>query len=117
MAAGIYNIIIEQGADFSLPLTWRDGNNTLVNVTGYSARMQIRESYDSEDYIVSLTSGLNGGITLGGAAGTILVEIPAATTATIGQSAAVYDLEMVSSAGAVTRLVQGNVYVSREVTR
>lgn len=117
MAAGIYNITIEQGADFSLPLTWRDGTNTVVDVTGYSARMQIRESYDSEDYIVSLTSSVNGGITLGGIAGTILVEIPAAVTAIMSQSAAVYDLEMVSSTGAVTRLVQGNVYVSREVTR
>lgn len=117
MAAGIYNITIEQGADFSLPLTWRDGNNTLVNVTGYSARMQIRESYDSEDYIVSLTSALGGGITLGGAAGTILVEIAASVTATMAQSTAVYDLEMVSASGIVTRLVQGDVYISREVTR
>lgn len=117
MAAGIYNIVIEQGADFSLPLTWRDGTNALVNISGYSARMQIRENYESDDYIVSLTSGINGGITLGGAAGTILVEISAAVTATMSQSAAVYDLEMVSSAGVVTRLVQGNVYISREVTR
>lgn len=117
MAAGIYNIIIEQGADFTLPLTWRDGNNVVVNVTGYSARMQIRESYDAEDTIISLTSNIGGGITLGGAAGTISIYISAADTAKMPNVSAVYDLEMVSVAGAVTRLVQGDVYISREVTR
>lgn len=117
MAAGIYNITIEQGADFSLPLTWRDGSNTIVNVTGYSARMQIRESYESDDTIVSLSSAVDGGITLGGAAGTIVVSIPAAITSKMPYTSAVYDLEMVSVTGAVTRLVQGDVYISREVTR
>jgi hypothetical protein len=117
MAAANYNITIEQGADFSLPLTWKDGTGAVVNVTGYSARMQIRESYDSDDYIISLTSGVGGGITLGGAAGTINIEISSSVTANMGLMRAVYDLELVSLSGIVTRLVQGDVTISREVTR
>lgn len=116
MAAGSYDITIEQGATFSLVLTWKDENGALINLTGFSARMQIRENVESEDVIASLaTSG--SGIVLGGALGTITITIDAAITATIRQTFAVYDLELQSASGVVTRLVQGAVTISPEVTR
>ena len=117
MAAGVYDITIEQGADFSLPLTWKDGSGAPINVSGYSARMQVRENYDSDDYILFLTSDAGGGITLGGALGTVGVAISAADTALLAQVDAVYDLELESPSGQVTRLTQGRVFISREVTR
>lgn len=117
MAAGIYDITIEQGANLSLPLTWKDGNGDPVDITGYSARMQIRENFDSDDFIVSLTSDAGGGIMLGGAAGTVTIAMSAALTASLAQVDAVYDLELISVSGFVTRLTQGRVFISREVTR
>lgn len=117
MAAGVYDITIEQGADFNLPLTWKDGTGDPIDVSGYTARMQIRENFDSDDYIISLTSDAGGGITLGGILGTVTVSISAADTATLAQVEAVYDLELESPGGYVTRLTQGRVYISREVTR
>ena len=117
MVAGLYDITIEQGADLTIPLTWKDGLGNPVNVTGYLARMQIRENFDSDDYLIFLTSDPAGGITLGGALGTITIEMSAETTASLPQIDAVYDLELVSAAGFVTRLVQGRVFISREVTR
>jgi hypothetical protein len=117
MAAGIYDITIEQGANLSLPLTWKDEAGSPINLTGYSGRMQIRENFDSEDYIVSLTSDVGGGITLGGAAGTITISMSAALTASLAQVDAVYDLELIAVSGFVTRLTQGRVFISREVTR
>ncbi len=111
---GSYDIKIYQGATFSQTFTWKDETDTPINLTGYSARMQIRASVDSSSTLVSLTSG--SGITLGGAAGTIAVLISATDTASLSQNG-VYDLELVSGSGVVTRLLQGNVIVSKEVTR
>ncbi len=76
----------------------------------------MRETYSSTSTIVSLTSG--SGITLGGAAGTIAILISATTTAALtAPFSGVYDLELVSAGGVVTRLLQGAATVSPEVTR
>lgn len=115
MSAGIYDITIEQGATFTLSLTWKDSTGNPVNLTGYSARMQVRTSYEAEDTLVSLTSS-GGDIVLGGALGTIIITIAASATQTLQLDEAVYDLELVNGA-TVTRLLQGRATVSREVTR
>lgn len=115
MAAGLYDITIEQGATFTLSLTWKDSTGAPVNITGYTARMQVRENYESESTLVSLTSS-GGDIVLGGALGTIAITIAASVTQLLQLDEAVYDLELVNGA-TVTRLIQGKATVSREVTR
>ena len=86
-----------------------------VNLTGYTARMQIRETIESTTPLVSLTEA--SGITLGGAAGTIGITISATDTALLDFDSAVYDLEIVSAGGVVTPVAYGNVYLNDEVTR
>jgi hypothetical protein len=113
---GTYDFTIYQGATFLRVLTWKDEANALVNLTGYTARMQIRSNKDSADPTVTLTTE-NGGIALGGAAGTITLTITATDSAAITESEGVYDLELVSSGGVVTRLLQGAVEINKEVTR
>lgn len=117
MSAATHNIAIEQGATMRLLFRYetRDGQTvTPVNLTGYSARMQIRKSIKADPPVLSLTDG--AGITLG-ADGSITVEATPAQTAAIDIPAGVYDLELQSADGRVTRLVQGTVKVSFEVTR
>ena len=124
MSAGTYNIQADQGATYSQTFTYRDSAGNLVDLTGFTARMQVRAEYDSASPLLDLTTS-NGGITLGGALGTITL------LATATQMAAfvitdtsnkppvlicVYDLELIFGA-VVTRLIQGNFTVSREVTR
>ncbi|NBX03384.1 MAG: hypothetical protein EBR02_04870 [Alphaproteobacteria bacterium] len=113
---GNYDLTIYQGATFSQILTWKDGSGELVNLTGYTARMMARESIDAASAFITMTTE-NGGITLGGAAGTIALSISAANTAAITAQGGVYDLELVSGGGVVTRLLAGNVFINREVTR
>lgn len=111
-----FDITINQGATFELTITWKDSAGTAINLTGYSARMQVRETYASTSTVVSLTNG--SGITLGGAAGTIAISISATTTAALtAPFSGVYDLELVSAGGVVTRLLQGAATVTPEVTR
>jgi len=115
MAAGTLNFTIEQGATFNLLLTWEiDG--TPVNITNWTARLAARVDVEDSEVILSLTT-TNGGITLGGAAGTISLNQTATQTALLPAGTYVYDLELISAVGAVTRLVQGELNVSPEVTR
>jgi hypothetical protein len=112
--AGEYNFTIEQGATFNLLMTWKI-DNVAVNLTGYTARLQARIDVDETDTILSLTTG--AGITLGGAAGTISLDQTATQTALLPKGEYVYDLDLQSSGGIVTRLLQGELNISAEVTR
>jgi hypothetical protein len=109
------DLCIPQGATFSRVIRWKaDGAN--VNLTGYTARAQIRPSASSATTTLSLTTE-NTRIALGGTAGTITLSISATDTAAITAGRYVYDLELVSAGGIVTRLLQGIVTVSANVTR
>jgi hypothetical protein len=114
--AAYYDILIEQGATFQKTFTWKDSNEDAVDLTGYTARMQIRRKKSSTTAEHSATTE-NGGITLGDELGTVAVEIPAADTADFDFTKGVYDIELIASDGVVTRLVEGGVEVSKEVTR
>jgi hypothetical protein len=115
MAAGTLNFTIEQGATFNLLLTW-EIDSVPVNITNWTARLQARVDVEDSEVILSLTTS-NGGITLGGAAGTISLDQTATQTALLPAGTYVYDLELISAAGVVTRLVQGELNISPEVTR
>ena len=110
--SGIYNFTIEQGATFSRTLTWMI-NSSLVDLTGYSARLKARNN-SSKLVVFSLTS--SSGITLGGAAGTIALSVSATDTADLIPGKYSYDIELESSGGEVTRLVRGTLTISPEVT-
>lgn len=113
-APGYLDLECWQGADFDYQLTWTVSGSA-VNVTGYGARMQVRQTVDSTAVVLSLTAGT--GITLGGTAGTITIAANSTATAALTDGQCVYDLELVSGAGYVTRLVEGNFTIYPEVTR
>lgn len=117
MAASKLKLEINQGATFRQRLTWMTGTPaTPVDLTGYTARMQVREEIAAAAVLVELTTE-NDGITLGGATGTVDLYISAVATAAFAWESGVYDIEMVAPNGDVKRLVAGSVAVSPEVTR
>ena len=113
--AGTHNFICEQGATFTREITWLDSEGVPVNLTNYTARMQVRATASSASTLLSLTSS-GGDITLGGTAGTITIAISATATAAVAAGCYVYDLELVDGA-TVYRLLQGDFTVDAEVTR
>jgi hypothetical protein len=115
MAASTYHITAEQGTDYTATLTYANSSGTPINITGYSARMQVRRSTGSPDAILTLTNA--SGITLGGAAGTVAIAISSAALAVVAAGNYQYDLELVSGAGIVTKLISGDFTVTGEVTR
>lgn len=112
---GLLNLTFSQGATWKLALAYNNGDGTPIDLTNYTARMQARPSYTSSDVALNLTNG--SGITLGGTAGTINLLVSATTTAAIGAAQYVYDMELVSASGEVTRLIEGTLVVTPEVTR
>lgn len=88
-----------------------------VNLTGYSAALQIRSLPSDPTAVLSLTSAGGNGITITPLTGQIDVHATAAQTTNIDEGTYYYDIEVTSSGGIVTRIAQGQVVVSAEVTR
>lgn len=108
---------ILQGETYDKTSTWSAGTPLVpIDLTGATARLQARSKKDSNTVLLDLTTE-NGGIELGGAAGTIRRFINDADTAAIQWVAGVYDLEIVFPNNTVRRLMGGDVTVSKEVTR
>ena len=114
--AGKYNIIADQGATFTRQLTWKDTDGDPVDLTGYTARMQLRSQIDASGAAVLELTTENNRIVLGGTAGSINLSVAATAMAEISAATYVYDLELVSGS-VVTRLVQGTFEIRGEVTR
>ena len=111
MSAGTYNFILEQGATFNRILTLKE-NNAVMNLTGYSVASKMRSTHDSSTVVGTFTctiSNATGGI--------ITMSMTNSTTGAIEEGIYVYDLEMTSGGGVVTRLMEGTVTVNPEVTR
>jgi hypothetical protein len=115
MQAAKYDILVQQGATYLQPFLW-ESDGVAVNLTGYTARMQVREFLDDAAKVFEATSA-NGMITMVPDRGEIVITIPAATTAGFRWVLGRYDLEVQSPTGIVYRLLQGTCSVSREVTR
>ncbi len=90
--------------------------NTPVDLTGFTARMQIRAKLEDTVVIHELTTE-NAGIVLDNVAKTIELYISATNTALFTFNTAVYSLELVSSGGIVTPFFNGTISLVREVTR
>jgi hypothetical protein len=115
MTPGRYNFTCPQGSTFQSTVTYKI-DDVPVNLSGYSSRLQVRETHDASDYITYLTSNGNG-LTMGGSAGTINIFIAASATALFIDGDHVYDLELISPSNIINRLMEGRFNVTPEVTR
>ena len=114
--AGKYDFVIEQGATFDRSLTYKDPAGTPLNLTGYTARMQIRSGVSSPTVLLELTSA-NGRLVIDPLVGGITIYLEPVDTEGVMWKRGVYDLEIEAPDTSVTRLIEGNIELSREVTR
>jgi hypothetical protein len=109
------NLRLPQGATWDIVLTWTDDEGLAIDVTDYTAAMQARTRADDTAPTIDLSSA-DGTLILGGAAGTINIHVSAADTALYPAGRYRYDLE-VASGPEVTRLIEGSLEVTPEITR
>lgn len=128
MAAGNYSFIIEQGTTVNFEIQYTDSGSNPINLTGYSGKMQIKSNFadDNPTTYATLSSSLapdGTGLNFSGSTGTkpptsgsIGIFISAASSSAFNFTKAKYDLE-ITSGSTVTRLLQGTITLSKEVTR
>ncbi len=111
MSAGTYNFTIEQGTTFSRVLTLQE-NSSAMNLTGYSVASQMRSTHDSSTIVATFSGSVTNA-----SSGQITLSLTNSQTSAIEEAIYVYDVEITSGAGAVTRILEGNITVTPEVTR
>lgn len=111
MAAGYQELFVEQGSDFTITLTIDDVDGNPFDLTGYTAKSQVRKSYYSAnataEFIITLTNPLEGLITL---------NLSSANTANIYPGRYVYDLYVNDNLNVKTRVLEGIVNILPRVT-
>lgn len=106
------NISIDQGSDFTSTVTVEGSDGLIYDLTGYTARGQIRKSYTSTT-AVNFATAINSPTQ-----GTILLTLTAAQTAVMRAGRYLYDIEIVqTSTNKVIRVVEGQVEVNPRITQ
>lgn len=118
MAATVFNLALESGVDYDITATWKDSSEVPINVTGYTAKLQIRTGPGSATALITKDSTL-ASITLGGALGTVAWSFTNAELTTLSSAARSplqWDLFMTSPTGKKTKILKGSVTVDPQIT-
>lgn len=103
------NIVIDQGTTFNTTYIIHNAFDEAIDFSGYTANSQIRKSYSSSNaYTFSVALSSNGEVSL---------SMSANTTGSIPAGRYVYDVEVESTGGVRSRVVEGIVTVTPQVTR
>jgi len=102
------NITIDQGTDFATSIDVTDDNGDPTDLSGFTGAAQMRKHYTSSNSYSFTVAVANGSVTL---------SMNSATTANITSGRYVYDCELTSSSNVVSRIVEGIVTVTPQVTR
>jgi hypothetical protein len=113
--AGTYNMVLDQGSDKTYSLILSDENGTVLNLSGYTAKMQVRSDYKSTIVYDELTTE-NSRITITSALGKVDLVFPNATTELYTFKTGLYDLELYTGS-TVKRILEGTFTVKPEVTK
>jgi hypothetical protein len=110
--AAVANLSIDQGATFTSDITVKDINGNVFDLTGYTANAKMAKGYSSTRTrtVISTTFATDR------TTGVLTISLTANQTATLDAERYVYDVEITSSAGSVTRVLEGIITVRPEVS-
>ena len=121
LRGNVHDMIVDQGATVNTVFTIKNSARSALDITGYVARMQVRRfdgtTRDPSPTVIAEYTSYDGYLIIGDTAGTVTLHIPPAEMAAYEPGSYVYDLEVESSLGETTRIVQGKFIVRAEVTR
>lgn len=117
MALIAFNDTLDAGADYDLTVWDKQPDETPTDLTGCTAKLQLRRTAASTDAALELTTDEGGGLTITAGEGRIDVHMTAAQTAGL-TGRYLYALELYGPAeGSVARLIEGWFNVSPEIVR
>lgn len=103
------NIVVDQGTTFNTTFTVLDAYDTPIDFTSYTANSQMRKSYTSSTAYAFDVGLSNSGI--------VTLSMSANTSGGITAGRYVYDVEVQNPSGVRSRIVEGIVTVTPQVTR
>jgi len=104
------NLTLDQGTDFSAVIDLTDTDGNPYNLLGFTVASQMRKNYASRTAFEFTTQS-------SGATGRISLSMPNTVTQDIDPGRYLYDVEITSSGGTITRVVEGVVTVNPGITR
>ena len=111
MAAGTYNLSIEQGSSWELSLALSSSPSTSMNLTDFTIAAKLAKSY-YDDNPISMTSTV-----IDASQGKFKLSLTSSQTSELDYSVEyIYDVNITSPTGKVTRLIQGRATISPGVT-
>lgn len=106
------NLYIDQGATFSSDVTVKDLNNNAFDLTGHTAVAKMASGYESTKTRTTISTT----IAADPKTGVITLSLTPAQTSAITEGRYVYDLEITSGTGEVTRVIEGIMSVTPQVS-
>ena len=111
--AAYAELYLDQGTTFNNTINLTDDvTNAYINISGYVVRSQMRRSYFSANASANITCTISDA-----ANGEITMSMTAANTALLKAGRYLYDLEVVDIVGNTSRILEGIITVTPEVTR
>lgn len=105
------NIVIDQGTDFEATIDLTSPDGLPYNLIGYTVASQMRKTYATATAAGTFTATHND------AAGQITLILEKAVTTDLEPGRYMYDVEITSPGGLVSRVVEGTVTVTPGITR
>lgn len=109
------NFEVDQNTTFTFIVEYKDSNGNPINLTGASAKLQVRDTKGGTKLAVSLTSP-SGGITIDAVNGKLTVKMTPTQTSKLFYPKSEYDLMLTDSNFNKTKLLEGFLTLSRSVT-
>jgi hypothetical protein len=109
--ATISNLYVDAGSTYSTIITVTASNGQALNLTGYTVASQMRKSYQSSTAHAFTASIYDA------AAGKIRLQLTDEQSEAIPAGRYLYDVEIESTSGTRTRVVEGIVTVQPQITK
>jgi hypothetical protein len=113
--AGQKNFEVDQNATFSFIVEYKDNNGLPIDLTGSSAKLQVRDTKGGSKLAFSLTSPA-GGITITPLLGKLTIKMTPTQTNKLFYPKSSYDIMVSDSNGNKIKLLEGFLTLSRSVT-
>ena len=109
------NFEVDQNTTFTFTVEYQDNSGNPIDLTGASAKMQVRDSKGGQKLAFTLTTPL-GGISLDGPNGKLTIKMTPTQTNKLFYPKSEYDIMLTDSNLNKTKLVEGFITLSRSVT-